>query len=283
MTALSPLAHPSGRPAAIVHASRYLPAYGQIIRGRVRMSIMYRYNSFFMLALVVVQIFVLNRVWTALYHGQDPAALHRLVVYLSIINLQAWVLEDPSVSFYMYERVREGLVAFDLVRPMGFVQQMLAHMVGARAAALLFVVPAIPIIALAHGLGAPATPTAGVLYVVSLALGYIISMLASVMVGMIAFWTLETEGLTLLYMSINRFLGGAFIPLTLLPHAVAFVAYLLPFQSMTYTPVAIYVGQLSGLRTLTALGVQLVWVAALSAGAWLMWRRALHHVVVQGG
>jgi len=262
---------------------RHLPAYRQIVRSRVQMAFVYRRNSIFLLALVVVQIYVLNRVWTALYAGHDAAALHRLVVYITVTNLQSWVLQDPSVGFYMYERIREGVVAFDLVRPLGFVQQMFAHLLGSRIGALLFVLPAVPIVTIFGALSPPASVAAGLLYVVSLAAAYVIAMLLSVMLGMVAFWTLETQGLTLLYIFINRFLGGALIPLTLFPHAVAVVAYALPFQAMAFTPVAIYVGQLSGSRALVAIGVQLLWVALLSWAAASLWRRAISRVVVQGG
>ena len=266
---------------------RHLPAYRQIARGRVQMSFTYRQNSFFLLALVVVQIFVLRRVWTALYAGHSTSnllALHSLIVYLTIVNLQNWVIQDPSVAFYMYERIREGVVAFDLVRPTGFVPQMLAHLVGSGLASLLFVLPAVPIALFAGALAGPATITAGLLYLVSLTVGYLIAMLLTLMLGMIAFWTMETQALAMLYMLVNAFFGGALVPLTLFPHGLEILARLLPFQASLYTPVGIYVGQISvGRDAVLAIGVQLGWLVVLSLGARAMWKRALFHVVVQGG
>jgi ABC-2 type transport system permease protein len=268
-------------------AFRNFPGYRQIVRGRIQMSFTYRQNSFFLLALVVVQIFVLRRVWTALYRGHSTSGqlnLHALIVYLTIANLQTWVLQDPSVSFYMYERIREGIVAFDLVRPTGFVSQMFAHLVGSGIASLLFILPAVPIVVFAGSLGAPASASAGLLYLLSLLAGYVIALLLTLMLGMIAFWTMETQGLTMLYLLVNSFFGGALVPLTLFPHGLEILAKLLPFQATVYTPVGIYVGQIrSGREAAAAIGVQLVWVVVLALGSLAMWRRALHRVVVQGG
>jgi ABC-2 type transport system permease protein len=266
---------------------KHWPAYRQIVRGRVQMALTYRQNSFFLLALVVVQIFVLRKVWTALYangHSTNLLGLHALVVYLSIVNLQNWVLQDPSVSFYMYERIREGVVAFDLVRPTGFVPQMFAHLVGSTFAALLFVLPAVPIVFFAGSLGTPASLAAGLLYIVSVTAGAVIAMLLTLMLGMIAFWTMETHGITMLYILVNSFFGGALVPLTLFPHPLEILARSLPFQATLYTPVGIYVGQISSGRDAAgAIGVQFGWVLVLSMASLAMWKRALHRVVVQGG
>ena len=266
---------------------RHLPAYRQIVRGRVQMALTYRQNSFFLLALVVVQIFVLRKVWTALYASHSTSGLlglHALIVYLTIANLQTWVLQDPSVSFYMYERIREGIVAFDLVRPIGFVSQMFAHLVGSGIASLLFILPAVPIVVFAGSLSGPVSVTAGLLYLVSLLAGYVIATLLTLMLGMIAFWTMETQGLTMLYLLVNSFFGGALVPLTLFPHGLEILARSLPFQATAYTPVGIYVGQIhTGHDALVAIGVQLMWVAVLALGSLAMWKRALYHVVVQGG
>ena len=52
-------------------------------------------------------------------------------------------------------------MAFDLVRPTGFVPQMFAHLVGSGFATLIFGLVAVPFTFFAGTLGAPASPTAG--------------------------------------------------------------------------------------------------------------------------
>jgi ABC-2 type transport system permease protein len=246
----------------------------------------YRQNVFFLLAILVLQIFILRKVWTALYQGHttvDGLTLHAMLVYITLANLQNWVLQDPTISFYMYNRVREGQVAFDLVRPVGFVPQMFAHLVGSSFATVIFGLVALPFIFFAGTLGAPASPTALLLYLASFVLAYVIMTLLTLMLGMIAFWTTEISGLEMLYRLINQFFAGALVPVSLFPGAIRIIADVLPFQATTYTPVALYVGRVRGADALGAVSVQAVWVVVLIFASWAMWQRALHRVVVQGG
>ncbi len=201
---------------------RDVPAYRQIINSRLRTTLAYRQNVFFLLAILILQIFILRKVWTALYQGHttvDGLTLHALLVYITLANLQNWVLQDPTISFYMYNRVREGQVAFDLVRPVGFVPQMFAHLVGSSFATVIFGLVALPFIFFAGTLGAPASPTALLLYLASFVLGYVITTLLTLMLGMFAFWTTEISGLTMLYRLINQFFAGALVPVSLFPGA----------------------------------------------------------------
>jgi ABC-type uncharacterized transport system permease subunit len=265
---------------------RDVPAYRQIMKSRLKTAATYRQNVFFLLLIVIVQIFILRKVWTALYQGHtvvDGLTLHALLVYLTIANLQNWVFQDPTVSMYMYERIREGQVAFDLVRPVGFVPQMFAHLAGSSVSTAIFALCALPFVALAGVLGAPASAHALGLYLVSFVLGYIITTLLTLMVGMIAFWTMEISGLTMLYYLVNQFFAGALVPVTVFPGPLRILAELLPFQATTYAPVAIYVGRLSGAGAFKAIAIQAVWVVLLALASRAMWERALHRVVVQGG
>lgn len=267
-------------------ALRHLPAYAQVVRGRIKLAGVYRQTSFFLLGIVVVQVFILREVWSGLYGAHasvNGLSKHALLVYLTIANIQGWVMQDPTVSRYMYERVRQGLIAFDLIRPSGFVPQMFAHLAGSTLGWTLFVLPALPFLAIAGSLDAPASLPAAGLYVVSLLCGWAVTTMIALIIGMVAFWTPEIEGLTMLYRLVSQFFAGALVPLSFFPEAIRIPAEILPFQSTIYTPVAIYVGRLHGMHALQAIGLQVAWAAALAVASWAMWRRALHHVVVQGG
>jgi ABC-type uncharacterized transport system permease subunit len=57
----------------------------------------------------------------------------------------------------------------------------------------------------------------------------------------------------------------------------------LPFQMQAHVPLAIYFGRIAPADAPSALGLQVLWVAGLYALAHVGWRRAMQHVVVQGG
>lgn len=257
-----------------------------VARSRVAMMFAYRNTMLLFLGVSVIQIFMLTRVWSALYAARPDVLaipLPQLLVYLTVANLISWSFPTHMVTMYLRERIREGAVVFDLVRPLGFVPQMAAHMVGSLGGAMIIITMALPLILVAGSLALPADWAAAGLFVVSLLCGYAIAGMLALLIGMIAFWTLEMDGVTMLYVLVAQFLSGALVPLSAFPDGLRTVVQLLPFQATTYVPTSIYVGSLRGSDALGAIGVQLVWVAVAALAVALLWSRAVRRVVVQGG
>jgi len=75
-------------------------------------------------------------------------------------------------------------------------------------------------------------------------------------------------------------LGVVLIPLTFFPHWAQPLLAWLPFQAITYTPVAMYLGKVNVLGGLT---IQLGWAVLLYLLVRLMWSKALDVLTVQGG
>ena len=261
-------------------------ALRHVARLRTAAMFAYRNTMLLFLGVSIVQIFMLKKVWGALYAARPGVLaipLADLIVYLTIANLIVWSFPTQIVSRYLRERIREGSVVFDLVLPVGFVPQLVAQLVGTLGGALLIIVIALPVVALAGSLSLPAGAQAAGMFAVSLLCAYGIAGLLSMMLSMVAFWTLEIDGLTMLYVLVASFLSGALVPVAVFPGALRTVVEWLPFQATTYVPASIYVGSLAGSEAWRAIGLQLAWVVILGLAAALMWRRAMRRVVVQGG
>ncbi len=272
----------AGRRAAL----RNVPVYAEIIRGRIRTVVAYRLNLFMALVILVMEILILQTVWRALYGyagAVDGMTLSAMLGYLTIAGLQHWAMQDPSMGSYLAQRVREGQVSFDLVRPTAYVPQMLAHLTGSSVAMLMCALVALPVVAVVGVVRPPASWTAVALWLVSLLLGYAVAVLMSLIIGLTAFFTTEISGVAMLFYLVNQFFAGAMVPLSVFPGTLRVIAETMPFQATTYTPVSIYMGQLAGATAGLAMLRQAVWVLLLSAGVWLLWARAKRRVVVQGG
>ena len=79
------------------------------------------------------------------------------------------------------------------------------------------------------------------------------------------------------------FLTGQLIPLSFFPEAVQRVFDFLPFSSMVYTPVMIYLGKYNGSELGFVLGRQAAWVVILYVFGSLIWRKVTKRLVVLGG
>src|SRR5438132_9166511 len=153
-------------------AASNLPAYLQIANLWFQMAYMYRFNLAMELVGVLLKIFLLKVVWTAVYAGQasvDGVELRHVISFVTLANLQMWLI-FPMLAWHIQERIREGQIALDLARPVPFLGQLLANQVGTTAAFAPFVLLAVPLALIVGGLEPPASASAVVLYLVSMVL-----------------------------------------------------------------------------------------------------------------
>jgi ABC-2 type transport system permease protein len=247
-----------------------------------QIAYVYRLNLAVRLVGVLLQILLLKVVWTSIYGNQTSVAgvqLHTLVTYLTLSNLQLWLM-FPFVAGLLQERVYRGTVALDLARPVGFIGQMLAQQCGTTAGLIPLLALAFPFALFAGGMQFPASPTAALCYLVSLLLAYMVTVLLGMLIGLVAFWTIRFGGLIGIYLFAGQFFSGALVPLRFFPPHLRSVASALPFQAQAGLPVSIYLGQSAAAGSLA---IQLFWVLLLSAAVGIFWRKTIQRVVILGG
>ena len=245
----------------------------------------YRLNFGLHLLGRLLQIYLLKVVWTAVYGGQeavDGVPLATLIAYLTLANLQTWFIYPEAVDV-LPSRVRSGAVALDLARPLGLLPQLVARSSGRTIGVFAMVVVALPVVALVGSLQLPPSFEAGALYLLSTVLAYAITLAVGIMLALLSFWTLETNGIGLLYLFVNQFFAGALIPLWFFPNWLRTVAELLPFQTQAFLPLSLYFGRLQGGDALRALGIEVLWCVLLWIAAIAVWDRTIRRIQIQGG
>ena len=194
----------------------------------------------------------------------------------------AWAFDND-----IFDSITSGAVAYELCRPCGmygmwFVKNMAMRIARVALRCLPIVVVA-ALLPAPYGLTLPAGFGAGVLFLVSLVLGVLVSVSFVMLVYISAFYTLSSSGVRVLGASVVEFLSGVVIPLPFFPEKLQKVLNLLPFASMQNTPILIYTGHLGFAEALKAMGLQLVWLVLLGGLGLVLIRRALKKVVIQGG
>ena len=101
--------------------------------------------------------------------------------------------------------------------------------------------------------------------------------------GMVAFFTTYIFGMLMAKTALLSFLTGQLIPLSFFPEAVQRAFDFLPFSSMIYAPVMVYLGKYQGTELLFILGRQFVWVVILYLLGSYIWKRVTNRLVVLGG
>lgn len=230
----------------------------------------------------LLQLVLLAAVWRAVYAGRDSVdsvPLTAMTTYVSIAAVHTLIARDDAIN-WIEKRIRTGVISMDMVRPVSVLQQTMCGQLAQLLTKFPLMLILAPVALVFSDITAPKQPAA---YALAALLGWLVNCCVFLLLSAISFWTLEVGGLMFLFFVINGFLSGALVPLWFMPDWLATTLSWLPMQAIVYTPVAIYVGQIAGNDVWHAIGVQTAWFAALAMLVALVWRRAVHKVVVQGG
>jgi ABC-type uncharacterized transport system permease subunit len=265
-------------------ALRIHPAWWELVRISARQFQVYRFRMVGWLLTLMIQLYLLRVVWAAVYDGRasvEGIPAKTLLVYLTISSLHRFFLPN-SIAFEIEERITTGRVASDLIRPFGFMQQMIAIQAGSLAGSLPLLIVVVPIAMLVGSLRPP-SPENLLFYVLSLALAFVVNVLIWMLVGMLGFWMMNVSGVRAMLGVSTDFLAGALVPLWFMPDAIRTMLELLPFQAVMFLPASIFAGQVTGSDVIRPLAVQVVWIVILLFIAKAVWTRAQRKLVVQGG
>ncbi len=233
---------------------------------------------------VVLRVYLLRSLWTALYaHNIAPTGLplHAMITYATVAMLMSLVLEVDGTRV-IREKLREGGIALDLMKPIVVPFAYFSDGVGQTMVHALAILPSLLFSLLLVHIDVPSATTLAA-FVLSFALGYGVNFFVNFLMNGVAFWTLETFGLQLIVRWISDLLSGQILPLAFFPGWFGRAVFALPFAAIYSTPLLIYIGIIPPQQWATALVVQAAWLVATAGASFLLWRAAARHVVVQGG
>jgi ABC-2 type transport system permease protein len=212
--------------------------------------------------------------------GYDWSAMQTYLVLAYAIN----ALLSFSSTARLYNLVRSGEVAQELLRPVDYLAAQLAIALGgARIEGLLSAALALVVAVLAVGVAPPASSMAALLFLPSIALGFVVKFLISFLFALLCFWTVNGVGLIWAQTAVVNLFSGALVPLAFFPAWLRTIIAWAPFQGIVATPLAIYQGQAAGWDLARALALQVLWAALLWALARALWGPATRALDIQGG
>jgi ABC-2 type transport system permease protein len=225
-------------------------------------------------------------VWRHVYHSRtEPLAVpaSQLFPYLLLAALLQFVF-FMGVESRVGQRIRLGLIATDLLRPVDF---QLTQLSQALADLGLNVTLVLPFVGLAYALwghaALPAGPGAFAAFGLSAAMAFLIQFSLAFIFVQTAFITLSNYGIFVARNALQQTFAGISAPLALFPPGLRSVAEHLPFCHAIHTPVSIYLGSISGSALWHALAVQAGWALGLLLVGRFTLRLALAHLEIQGG
>lgn len=233
-------------------------------------------------AIGFVRVVLLLSVWRAVLGEHEVAGGLTGASVLTYVLVAQLFAEQLDARSTVLDAIWEGSVATRLLRPVSVFGDYVAEMIGSWL--LRIVTFALPLLAAAPLLGvrvAPASPGRGLAFVFSLVLSVAVGVAVDFLFGILLLrFTQSMWAIRFARDSFTPLLGGAFIPLSLLPWRIGDVLQWSPFASMASAPLRIYVGNGA---VLGLLGLQLAWAVALWVFTRRQWRRAAPRMVSLGG
>lgn len=187
-------------------------------------------------------------------------------------------------EMFLQDKIRDGSITNEFLKPVSFTLRLLAENIGEGAFKILFhFIPAVIFTLLYTKLCPPYGVLNMMVMFCSVVLGYLILWLISFIIQTWSFWLFSVWGIITIKNVFVNILAGTLLPLWFMPKALKKMISLTPFESIYFTPVRIYLGELSGSEILYALGIQIVWIVILGVIANMFWKKGVKKLVVQGG
>ena len=266
---------------------QYLP----FVRAGVQNLIVYRMNFLGFIIGGLIYCFVMYYLWKSVFMASGGETfmnftMSDMVLYLFLSNV-AGEVTFSTVSNDIAEEIKDGSIAMRLIKPVNMDLSYLATELGGTA--MRTVTFAFPVII---GLEIYRYITLGtvmfnpinlLLFLLSIVLAYLVAFRVNLCFGFMAFYVKNLWGMGILKNSIVNFLSGSLIPLAFMPDGLRTVLEYMPFSSMSYTPVMIYMGKYDTGEIIFRLGIQAVWAIIIYGISKLIWLGAIKKLSVQGG
>lgn len=261
-------------------------SYLVLTRGNYMVGMMYRMGFLFTILGNVVYMGVAYYLWRSIYrHSETLRGLtfNETFLYIALGSAVFILLKTYTDWFLSYE-IREGIITNYLIKPLDFqlnilfgnFGSILINLTGITAPTLilLFLVFRVPV---TMGVGLALFP-------ISLFMAILISFSFDFLIGLMAFYTESTWGLSMTKEIIVTVFSGALIPLQFFPDAIQQVLLWLPFQAIYHTPLMMVTRPDLGLGVfIPMLRTQLIWVVVMFVLARLFYQQAIKVLRISGG
>lgn len=263
-----------------------MKAYYYIAKIRLISQLAYRYDVIIVFLSNIVMLLTQVFLWRCVYAGKDAVAgvNESQMISYAVFSTLMGLLMHTSVQDIIVQKVVTGEIAVDFLKPINPLLNWMSDDIGNNVS--MFCLNAVPIAILSVFFFKPAL-TLNAFSAVSLLpavlLSFAILWVMYAVIGLLAFWFMELGNLGIVQGQVIRILAGSFIPLWFFPDWVQAVSKYLPFQYIAQFPLSICIGKLSGREIINGLLVQCVWFALMAVIAYIIWKKAQKHVLVQGG
>ncbi|HEX6763991.1 MAG TPA: hypothetical protein VF103_00910 [Polyangiaceae bacterium] len=266
--------------------SQGIRAFFVLAEKTARTRLTYRLSTLLGLLASAIAYSVVLLVWLQVYRENPkpgPLSLSKMLAYLVTAFVTSELL-TLAVDWRVLQRVRMGLIATDVIRPMGFVTFQMAQAVGDLIVNAVFAVPIFGVGLWFVGGGLlPPSPASAALGLLSGALSFFVSFGVTFLIVQLIFILQSGYGVVTAKVALHQVFSGLSAPLVMFPEQLRRVAVWLPFRHIIETPVRIWLGHAETAEIPRLLLGQAAWGVTLVGAGTMIFGAVLKRHQVQGG
>jgi len=259
--------------------------YLTTIRTAIQQQFQYRAATYMYLIGMVAEPVIYLVVWSTIA-DQSGGTVGGLTAGEFAAYYIVWTLvRTMNIVFTPYgweERIREGELSGQLLRPLHPIHYDLAWFAGGKVPWVLFYLPIAVVLTLVFNPTFNVRPLEIAVFAVAVWGAYLIRTFYQSALGLVTFWTTRVGALFQLYITLELLLSGRLVPLTLMPDWVQTAAWFLPFRWTFYFPIQTLVDDLSNKQLLGGLAMQALWTLIGIGLFSLVWRYAIRRYTAVG-
>jgi len=285
MMATTELALPA-RPQGEFSIGALARIYGGFLRVGFVNTMAYRLRYYTGIVTYFIYVSIYYFIWKAIYtHSASIEGFDfsQLLTYIAI----GWIIRSfyyNNIDQDMATQVLEGKLAMDLIKPVNTQWMYIAQALGESVFRLtMLTVPTAVVLLLVYPVRRPAGVASFIGFLFSVVLSFFLVAGINFAVGTFAVRLKSILGLLRAKYFLLELFSGLLIPISFFPHVFQVAFAFMPFQYISYIPVLLYLGKISGLGILKALAIQMFWVAAIVAIGHLFWTWSSRKITIQGG
>lgn len=245
----------------------------------------YRFDHYMGIFSTCLQVFIFWSIYKTLYGGAGDVDGITMAMVTTNFIMSLGLRSAFSINeYYLPSRISNGSIGNELLKPINFKGIMLAEDFGNICFKLIFqFIPALLIAIFTVGMLKPVSIFAFVCFIISAILGFFVLWCISFLVQTTSFWIINVWSIITIKNVFINVLSGSMLPLWFMPDWMQGVIKFTPFSSIYFTPVQIYLGEISGMGILISFMKQCLWILFLYSIGEFLWKKGIKKLVVQGG
>lgn len=268
-----------------------LNIYTPFAENVIKDNLVYKGTFYLYVVCKILGVFISYYLWKAIFLSSNREVLggftrQEMITYI-FMSFVCSNMVYISITTKIGNDVVDGSIAINLIKPINYKLKLLSESIGEMA--YKFIVPSLFIwfgleLYRVGSMGLSVTALKNVIaFLVSSLFSFILYFLFEFCFGMLAFYSTYVWGMEIIKNSILSFLTGQLIPLTFFPDMIQKIFDFMPFASMNYVPVMIYMGKISGIELIYSIGIQGLWILILELLSCVLWKKIIRRISVLGG